>query len=312
MVIRRWSMRPGIVFGLACLVCSAALLGRGVHAQQQDYIRGQNVQPAYEGWDRNADGSYNLYFGYLNRNLEEEPNIQLGANNTFSPGEADRGQPTHFYPKRQMFVFKVRVPADWGKQELVWTVTHNGRTDKAVGWLAPFYEFDNTVLRAQRGGSQRESTPEEVRAQPPSIEAEGRTTVTTDVATPLVLAVLVKDDGFPGPVKGMRFREGGGGSSEGPIAPLMRHKSAPAQDVVSAQYAAKTGLAVTWLHYRGPGTITFDPMQVPLDKNGGRATTSVHFSEPGTYVIRAVANDQIFTTPVNVTVTVTGTSSQKR
>jgi hypothetical protein len=293
----------GAALGLSILAVAVTALER-VPAAQQEFIRGQNVQPAYEGWDRNPDGSYNMYFGYLNRNRLEEPDILIGASNNFSPGSEDRGQPTHFYPRRQMFVFKVQVPADWGKNELVWTLTHNGRTDRAVGWLAPFYELDNTVRRAQRGGSQRESTPEELRDQPPSIEAEGVQNVTVANNATVVLGVFVKDDGLPGPAKNYRGRDVEGGSDSGPLTP---RTSAPAQDMASAMSAAKTGLAVTWLHYRGPGRVTFEPMTIPLDKMGGHATTTVHFSEPGTYVIRAVANDQIFATPLNFTVTVTDT-----
>lgn len=202
-----------------------------------------------------------------------------------------------------MILFKVRVPADFGKKELVWTVTHNGRTDKAVGWLGPFYEFDTTVLRAQRGGTQRESTPEELQAKAPSIEAEGGLTAKATTSAPLTLAVVASDDGLPGPVKS---RSNLGASSESIAgAGPTRKKSAQLQDMVNVASAAKTGLAVTFLHYRGPGEVTFEPMTIPLDKMGGRAQTSVRFSEPGTYVIRAVANDQIFTAPVDITVTVT-------
>jgi hypothetical protein len=111
---------------------------------QETFSRGKNVQPSYEGWMMNDDGSYDLVFGYFNRNEEEEPNIQVGPDNFFSPGPEDRDQPTHFYPGRQMFLFTTRVPADFGEQELVWTVTHNGRTDTAIGWLGSFYEITKT------------------------------------------------------------------------------------------------------------------------------------------------------------------------
>ena len=300
-----------LAISLSAIMFSLLVTGSTVFAQnsvEQAFIRGQNVQPAYEGWDRNPDGSYNLYFGYLNRNLKEEPNIPIGVNNSFSPGPVDQGQPTQFYPKRQMFVFKVRVPADFSDQELVWTVTHNGRTDQAIGWIAPFYEFDNTILRSQRTGSQRMSTPDELRAEPPSVEAEGPTTsLTASVGTPLQLGVLVKDDGFPGPHTNRYFSQRGAESKL--IVPLVRSKNFTQTDVVNSALAYKTGLAVTWLHYRGPGQVTFDPMTIEIDKLGGHAATTAHFSEPGTYVLRAVANDTIFTTPVNFTVTVTENNS---
>ena len=49
--------------------------------------------------------------------------------------------------------------------------------------------------------------------------------------------------------------------------------------------------------------MTFDP-QVPEIGEGGRAVTTVSFSEPGTYVLQAVADDMVYVTPTNVTVTV--------
>src|ERR1700674_3313792 len=80
------------------------------------YASGQNVAPVFEGWERNPDGSFNMVFGYMNRNYEEEVEIPIGAENKLQPGEADQNQPTHFYPRRQEFVFKVKVPADWGNK----------------------------------------------------------------------------------------------------------------------------------------------------------------------------------------------------
>ena len=32
------------------------------------YNSGQSVQPVSEGWTRNPDGSFSMWFGYLNRN----------------------------------------------------------------------------------------------------------------------------------------------------------------------------------------------------------------------------------------------------
>jgi len=61
---------------------------------QLTYTRGQTVAPAYEGFEVNADGSYNLLFGYMNRNWLEEVNVTVGPDNFFSPGLEDRGQPT--------------------------------------------------------------------------------------------------------------------------------------------------------------------------------------------------------------------------
>ena len=73
---------------------------------------GQGVAPVYEGFDINADGSFNMWFGYMNRNYEEELDIPVGADNTFEPG-GDRGQPTHFTTRRHKDVFKVTVPKEF-------------------------------------------------------------------------------------------------------------------------------------------------------------------------------------------------------
>jgi len=54
---------------------------------------GQSVSPVYEGFDKNPDGTYNLWFGYMNLNWEEHLDIPVGPNNTFEPGNAD--QPAH-------------------------------------------------------------------------------------------------------------------------------------------------------------------------------------------------------------------------
>src|SRR5437870_8508578 len=102
---------------------AVVLLAAGAQAQVQ-YASGQNVAPAFEGWERNPDGSFNMVFGYLNRNYEEEVDIPIGPNNSVDLGGDDRGQPTHFYPRRQRFIFKVAVPKEWdAKRKVSWTLT---------------------------------------------------------------------------------------------------------------------------------------------------------------------------------------------
>jgi hypothetical protein len=99
----------------------ALALSAPVSAQIQN-ASGQNVLPVFEGWERNADCSFNMVFGYMNRNYEEQLDVAIGPENNLSPGIPDQGQPTHFYRRRQQFVFKVRVPKDWGRKDLVWTL----------------------------------------------------------------------------------------------------------------------------------------------------------------------------------------------
>src|SRR5262249_60243880 len=83
------------------------------------YNRGQDVVPSYDGWRPNPDGSFSMFFGYMNRNYEEQLDIDVGPNNDVDGG--DRGQPTHFYPRRHWFFFKVVLPKDfWSGKTVVW------------------------------------------------------------------------------------------------------------------------------------------------------------------------------------------------
>jgi hypothetical protein len=52
-----------------------------------------------------------LSFGYYSRNLVEVLSIPTGPDNFISPGDANQGQPTYFYPRRHWGVFAVKVPA---------------------------------------------------------------------------------------------------------------------------------------------------------------------------------------------------------
>src|SRR3989441_2665652 len=153
------------------LFCLVLLLAVRVSAQIQ-YASGQNVAPAFEGWEQNPDGTYSFFFGYLNRNYEQQVDIPIGPDNTIEPG-GDRGQPTHFYPRRQRFVFKVTVPKDWDKQQkVVWTLTARGRTDQAKGWLQPEWELNDEVISENNGGwgvQNKKKTPTITRSTPAKV-----------------------------------------------------------------------------------------------------------------------------------------------
>ena len=128
---------------LAAGAAIVVLSGTGLPAQEQftnnfKYNSGQSVQPIFEGWSWAADGSINLHFGYLNRNYVQQPAIPVGPANQIQPGGPDRGQPTFFYNRTQRNMFTVNVPKDWDrKREVIWSVTVNGKTERAVGWLQP-------------------------------------------------------------------------------------------------------------------------------------------------------------------------------
>ena len=185
-------------------------------------------------------------------------------------------------------MFKVRVPADWGEKDLVWAVTHNGRTDYAYGHLWPVWELDAGVLRLNRGSGTAQGFTDN---QSPFVSVDGAGESGFEVTLPdtLEIAVIAGDDGIPPPNPRLAERN----VRRGPKS----------QAIVDARNAAATGLAVTWVHWRGPGEVTFDP-RVPEIGEGGRAVTEVSFSEPGTYVLQAVADDTVLLSTTEVTVTV--------
>ena len=257
------------------------------------HATGQNVVPVYEGWERNSDGTFTMVFGYFNRNLEEEPFIPAGPNNMFEPGESDRGQPTHFYPRRQQFMFKVPVPKDWGTKELVWTLVSHGRTEKASGSLLPIWEIGQQVYEQNRSSTLLHGKDDPVN-QPPSIALRSAPQATTTPGERLTLTALVADDGLPAPRPRSRAGDVTAGSRQ-PASPM-------SQAVVRLD--PNWSLGLIWVHYRGPGAVAFDPMRQPIAGKSGEAVTRVSFSEPGTYVLRAYADDGILVSWVDVTVTV--------
>ena len=134
---------------VAFLCLGAAVFGlnaQAPYAVGTHYGRGQDVSPTFEGWEGNPDGSFTMYFGYYNRNAEEEVDVPLGPANHFD-GDPDQGQPTHFYTGRRWFVFKKVVPKTWTQNDrLTWTLTSHGRTNVSKGWLQPEWEIDKALI----------------------------------------------------------------------------------------------------------------------------------------------------------------------
>jgi len=61
---------------LVVVVAAVSAAFRGTSAQVS-LPTGQNIAPAYEGWEQNPDGSFNLVFGYFNRNWEEAIDLAI-------------------------------------------------------------------------------------------------------------------------------------------------------------------------------------------------------------------------------------------
>ena len=219
---------------------------------------GGGVTPVFEGWYINSDGTRTLSFGYFNRNSEEIVEIPVGPNNRFESGEADRGQPTHFLPRRHWGVFGVKVPADFGERRLVWTIVIRGTTYSIPGHLDRGYYID-----ALEGEAGAQNTPPVVKFEPDGPQAQGPGGIygpqlTVSAGAPATLTVWASDD-----------------------ARTESWRRRPADS-----------LDLTWHKHQGPGVVSFSNATPQIDGAAdGRATTTATFSEPGEYILRVVAND---------------------
>jgi hypothetical protein len=326
-----------VVAGLALASVAASVV---VRAQVLTYTKGQPISAAYEGWEENADGAKYFVFGYMNKNWEEEIDVSVGLDNGFSPGPVDRGQPTHFFPRRNRYVFRVPVPSQFTERdELVWTLTTHGRTSKAYASIKPDYRLDALAEASDTGALPGMASSPELRAnKPPVLEVEGSKTRTVRVGEPLVLVAKVTDDGMPKATTEEEARNrarrvtdasttngqgpGGGSASAGSNTPAVDiWRVPPSQGSVHKN----NGLHLSWIHYRGPAAVHFDPPQIktwedlrvganspwasvwfaPPLPSDGRVTTTATFDVPGTYVLRARADDGPATTDDEITVTVT-------
>jgi hypothetical protein len=294
----------------AAFVGLVMLLNLPVAQAQLSYSKGQHIEPAYEGWEQNPDGSFSFIFGYMNLNWGEEIDLPVGEANSFSPGDADRDQPTHFLPRRNRFIFKVPVPADWGNKELVWTLTANGVTKKAYASLKPDYVVDNMVIASENGSLGAGTSSPESRANKPPLLVVGdrkhKGEYKIKVGKPLKLRAQVKDDGIPKPLATSALRAAGAAKRFGDGTPESALRP-PTRITVGKT----VGLHLSWFVYRGPGEVTFDPPQVkiwedtrasanspwgpnwappPIPEDGWYEANAT-FAEPGTYVLAARADD---------------------
>jgi hypothetical protein len=98
-------------------------------------------------------------------------------------------------------------------------------------------------------------------------------------------------------------------TDDGLPKPYRRAPSNPDRD---SQPRRPRGVQIKWIQYRGPGKVTFEPDSSPVVHGEPVTLTSkVSFSAPGTYVLRATANDGQLFTARDVTVTVNPDSSSQ-
>lgn len=248
------------------VLISAAALAQQLPLEPR-HDAGQSITGVFEGWFKNPDGTFNLLFGYYNRNLKEAVDIPVGANNRIEPGGPDRGQPAHFLPGRMWGSFTVTVPPDFGASQLLWTIVANGKTTVIPGNLKTDWEISPFIDATN-------NTPPWISFEPfenAAPAAQGpRPLVASAQAiagAPLTLTVWTADDNVVSP--GTRV--------------------------------PKTPVSITWSLFRGPGQATFAQARPAVEKIEGKmppkatflgkASTTVTFSDAGEYVLQVTAND---------------------
>jgi hypothetical protein len=226
---------------------------------------GQSVTAGFEGWFPNADGTFSILFGYLNRNAKQELDIPIGPANKIEPGGPDQGQPTHFLTGRNWGVFTVTVPKDFGSAKIVWTITANGATTQVPASLAPLWQL--SPFKDANGNTPPWIGFEETGPFVNGPRGHGKSLLAM-AGDPLTLPLWVADDAS--------------------VIPGATRPRTPA-------------VTLSWSKFRGPGSVTFANDRPPAETapfDGppqtvfhGKAATTATFGEPGEYVLRVVAND---------------------
>ena len=246
-----------------------ASVAPALSAQVPDYplaplrTSGDLIAPYFDGWYANADGSFTLSFGFLNRNTREDVRIPLGPDNFIEPAEFDGVQPD-FFPvvsrggfsgRRERGAFAIRIPGAAADRDVVWTLRHAGHSYSIPGRVtSPAYELS---LEPYSSGS---AAPE-LRFQEDGTTSTGREGVYADAVTVSVGVGL-------------------------PI-------SLWAQDRGERPNGRLYPVAVTWQRHQGPAAVEFGTVSRagreqsgPTPREGSEFRTIVTFREPGTYILR--------------------------
>lgn len=232
---------------------------------------GTSITASMEGWFENPDGTKTFIVGYLNRNAKQEIDVPIGPNNNIEPGGPDYGQPTHFMPHRQLGMFTITVPKDFGTQRLTWSITVNGKTNAIPLKLVPDYilqPFKDVAVG---------NTPPIIRFAPdgpamqgPIAQLSKAITLKAKVGVPLAITTYAVDDG--------KYTSGSNAQPRNLPPPV----------------------ELEWSKYRGPGDVKFDARspKVTIEAGGpigaefrGNATTNVTFSAPGDYALHLNVDD---------------------
>ena len=250
----RWQQAVSGAVVAAAVAGHAPALGQqqiDIPDTQIQYNRGRHVAPIYEGWFRNTDGTVDMWFGYLNLNWEEVLHVPVGSENRVEPGGPDRGQPAVFVARR-------RTGGAFQRREtFVFRVRLPREWDQADELIWTVIAHGKTDRAVGLLLPIYELSPPADGNIPPTVRLD-TTPRTITFPDTLTLSASFSDDGQP--------------------------------------ESTRDRASVTWIHYRGPGQVTFDPDRSPIPVvantvDGVEVATTATFSQPGTFVLRARAND---------------------
>lgn len=246
----------------SALVAIVALVMAGARPSAQFE---KTISSTFDGWTHLADGSYELVFGYMNRNADEI-DVPLGPANQMDPAPADQGQPTTFIPGRQRAAFRIKVPSDF-KGRYVWTLTYAGVTQTATASIDQNYSLDV-------------GDPE-----PPTVKVSGDVTARVNAAVKLT-AVVGAAPRPPVPQNADIVARRSGGA---PIAVWWSKFRGPGTITFGdSPKAGSTG--PTARNREQPlGSFRVTCTNPPAADCGA---TMARFSAPGTYLIRVVAAER--------------------
>jgi len=228
---------------------------------------GGPVIPIFEGWYQHPEGGYELSFGYFNVNTEELLEIPLGPNNFIEPKKYDGLQPTTFLPmpvgdRRHWGVFTVPVSADFGDQDVVWTLRVHGQELSVPGRVtSPPYQLNGWTVPGEGTGSPL------LRFDPDGLAGRGPWGLKTGPLTVRVGQALQ--------LNAWTRRDKKFESDTRPIH-------------------------IKWFKHQGPGNVDFSNTEGKVradlwidSTTGALVDTSAVFSEPGKYVVRILAFNTI-------------------
>ena len=100
----------------------------------------------------NDDGSFTMFFGYMNSNWLEEFDIPIGPDNASSRAAPIRDSPRISIRGAIRSSSRSACRRTSATKELIWTLTTNGKTERAYASLKSDYQIDKQVISTEVGG----------------------------------------------------------------------------------------------------------------------------------------------------------------